>query len=234
MSAMPATEFLTAESAKSTTYFPIVLLESISWHTYESLLQDLSGKAGTRLTYIKGYLEISMAPLSLLHSESTALLDRFITILAEELNLNVHGLDAITLRRQDLQSGLEPDKAYYIQHESSLRAITNRQEFLDLTQLPPPDLVVEVDITSHSLNKLPSYLALGIPEVWRYDGKNLYIYQLSGEKYLTGTMSPTFAHLPLVNSIPQLMTQSYAQGQIAVLREFRRWVKNPTEFFQSN
>ena len=114
MSAMTATQLL-EESAQST-YSPVVLLESISWQTYESLLQDLSATPGIRLTYIKGYLEISTAPLSLLHSESNALLDRFISILAEELNLDIYCLDAITLRRQDLQRGLEPDKGYYIQH----------------------------------------------------------------------------------------------------------------------
>ena len=165
MSAMPVTEFLMEANTKSTTHFPIVLLESISWHTYESRLQDLSATPGIRLTYIKGYLEVSLAPLSLVYSESTALLDRFITILAEELNLNIHGLDAITLRRQDSQSGLEPDKAYYIQYESALRTITNWHQYLDLSQLSPPGLVVEVDVTSHSLNKLFAYLALGISEV---------------------------------------------------------------------
>jgi hypothetical protein len=59
MSAMPATAFLTEASAKSITHFPIVLLESISWHTYESLLQDLSAKPGIRLTYLKGSLPLS-------------------------------------------------------------------------------------------------------------------------------------------------------------------------------
>lgn len=224
MSAMTATQLLIEERAQST-YSPVVLLESISWQTYESLLQDLSETPGIRLTYIKGYLEISMAPLSLLHGESNALLHDFIKILAEELNLNIHCVDAITLRRQDLQRGLEPDKGYYIRHEALIRTIKDRHQYLDLTQLPPPDLVVEIDITSHSLNKLSAYLALGVPEVWRYDGKNLYIYQLSGEQYLTCTHSPTFAQLPLVNIIPQLMAQSYEQGQLAVLREFRRWVK---------
>jgi Uma2 family endonuclease len=228
MSAMLATELSIEDRAQSTTHVPVVLLESISWQTYQNLLQDLSATPGIRLTYLQGYLEISMAPLSLLHSESTTLLHDFIKILAEELDLNIHSLDAITLHREDLQSGLEPDKAYYIQHASVLKTITNRHQYLDLTQLPPPDLVVEVDVTSHSLNKLSTYLALGIPEVWRYDGKNLYIYQLSDEKYLTCTTSPTFAHLPVINIIPQLMAQSYAQGQIAVLREFRHWVKKPT------
>jgi Uma2 family endonuclease len=228
MSAMLATELSIEDRAQATTHVSVVLLESISWQTYQNLLQDLSATPGVRLTYLKGYLEISMAPLSLLHSESNALLDRFITILAEELNLNIYSLDAITLRREDLQSGLEPDKAYYIQHESVLKTITNRHQYLDLTQLPPPDLVVEVDVTSHFLNKLSTYLALGIPEIWRYDGQSLCVYQLDKSKYLTVTTSPTFAHLPLINIIPQLMAQSYTQGQITVLREFRRWVRNPT------
>jgi Uma2 family endonuclease len=91
-------------------------------------------------------------------------------------------------------------------------------------QLPPPDLVVEVDITSFSIDKLVSYRALGVPEVWRYDGNNLFIYQLRGEEYVTGDQSPTFANLPLTTVIPQLLKQRAKMGQMAIIREFRKWV----------
>jgi Uma2 family endonuclease len=141
-------------------------------------------------------------------------------VLGEELQLEMISLRSTTLTREDLQHGLEPDNCYYIQHEALVRG----QPRLDLMQLPPPDLVIEVDITSFSIDKLVSYRALGVPEVWRYNGNQLLIYQLHGEEYVTGDKSPTFANLPLTTVIPQFLKKQDKMGQLAIRREFRNWV----------
>jgi Uma2 family endonuclease len=82
-----------------------------------------------------------------------------------------------------------------------------------------------VDITHSSIKKLPIYHSLGIPEIWRYDGKTMTIYQLSTERYLICEGSVTFAQLPLQITIPQLMARCSIVGEMPVLREFRQWVK---------
>lgn len=198
---------------------PPALLSPISWQTYESLLNDLGEGYAVRLTYDQGRLEIMPPPLSS-HERYSALLDRFIDILSDELKVDICSLGSTTLRRQDLQRGLEPDKSYYIQHEAQIRD----KQTLDLTQLPPPDLVVEVDVTHPTLKKLPIYLALGVPEVWRYDGEILYLYQKIEDEYQLCEVSPVFG-LALGTIVPTLIKKSFTEGERSVLRAFRQWVK---------
>ena len=200
------------------------LLSPISWQTYESLLKDLNGESRVRLIYHQGNLEIVMSPLLPLHEICSTLIHNFIIILGDELNMDIGSLGSTTLHRQDLQGGLEPDKSYYIQHEALVR---DKQEF-DLTQLPPPDLVVEVDITSLSLKKLPIYLALGVPEIWRYYENNLSIYQLTHNDYFLREVSSTFRNLPIPTVILQLINRRFQMGERKVLSEFRQWVKVQT------
>ena len=196
------------------------VLSPVSWQTYENLLNDLGEESQVHLTYNQGQLEIIMSPLLPPHEIYSVLFDRFIDILSDELGMDIRSLGSTTLRRQDLQRGLEPDKSYYIQHEAQVR---DKRE-LDLTQLPPPDLVVEVDMTSPSLHKLPIYLILGVPEVWRYDGETLYIYQRTEDKYVECQVSPAFG-LSVGTVIPDLIKNSFEVGERIVLREFRQWVK---------
>jgi len=99
---------------------------------------------------------------------------------------------------------------------------------LDLTQDPPPDLVLEVDYTSASVDQLPIYLALGVPEVWRYDERVMHIYRLQQGAYVPYTTSPTFANLPLTE-IPQFLEESLRIGEIPMIRAFRAWVKQQIE-----
>jgi hypothetical protein len=103
------------------------------------------------------------------------------------------------------------------------------KQTLDLTQDPPPDLIIEVDYTSASLDRLPIYLALGVPEVWRYDHPIMQIYQLSHGVYIPCDVSPTFANLPLNTEIPRFLAQSLEIGEIPMIRAFRTWLEISTE-----
>jgi len=200
------------------------LLSPISWQTYEHLLNDLGEGYAVRLTYDQGCLEIMPPPLPP-HEIYSTLIHDFIRILGEELDIDIHSIGSTTLRRQDLQQGLEPDKAYYIQNEAQVR---DKRE-LELTQLPPPDLVVEIDTSNSSLNKLPIYLALGVPEVWRYDGEVFYMYQKFEDEYQICERSFAFG-LSLNVIIPQLLNNSFTIGEKLTLREFRQWVKTAIEY----
>jgi len=201
-----------------------VLLFPVSWKTYDSLFNDLLDKSAIRLTYAQGCLEITMT-LSPVHEEYSSLIHDLIVILSDELDIEIRSLGSTTLRREDIERGLEPDNTYYIQHDALVRNREDRMK-LDLMQLPPPDLVVEIDITHHSIEKLPIYLALGVPEVWRYNGKHLQIYQLRQEQYVLCEGSPTFAQLPIQTIIPQLIEHSFKRGNRAVRRAFREWVNS--------
>jgi Uma2 family endonuclease len=173
----------------------------------------------TRLAYNQGTLEI-MTPL-MPHEHNKRLIEKLIDNLAEELNLNIKSTGSVTCKRQDLAKGVEPDSSFYIQNE----AIMRNKQTLDLTQDPPPDLIIEVDYTSASLDRLPIYLALGVPEVWRYDHPVMQIYQLSNGVYLPCDVSPTFANLPLTTEIPHFLAQSLEIGEISMIRSFRAWLQ---------
>jgi len=195
------------------------ILPNISWQTFETILTEMGNHRTTRLAYDMGILEI-MTPL-MPHEHNNRLLEHLVFALAQELNLNLKSTGSLTCKRQDLAKGVEPDSSFYIQNEPIMR---NKQN-LDLTQDPPPDLVIEVDYTSASIDKLPIYLALGVPEVWRYDYPVMQIYQMCEGIYIPCDVSPTFANLPLTIEIPHFLAQSWEIGEIPMIEAFREWVR---------
>ncbi|MEG4811663.1 Uma2 family endonuclease [Microcoleus sp. F8-D3] len=195
------------------------LLKNISWQTYESLVNELAEQPGIRLTYDRGNLEI-MTP-SAPHEKSGELLGNFVEVLTDELNLDICSMGSLTCKRPDLERGLEPDKCYYIQNED----IVWNKEQIDLNEDPPPDLAIEIDITSSSIERLELYASLGVPEVWRYDGKRLIIYQLEGNEYAESEVSPTFPFLSKSEMLRFLELKKTTKEK-ALLRLFREWVKS--------
>jgi Uma2 family endonuclease len=115
-------------------------------------------------------------------------LTQIVDAIAFARDLHYQNLASIALTRRDLDRGFEPDVCFYIQHATALQDI----EHLDLTTDPPPDLVIEIDITNPSLNKLPLYAAIGVPEVWRYTRDGIRLYQLQRDQYELMTSSVVF------------------------------------------
>jgi Uma2 family endonuclease len=197
-----------------------VVLSNVSWQTFEQLLKELGDKRATRLAYNEGLLEI-MSPLGP-HENNNRFIDDLIRAIADELNLNLKKFGSLTLKREKKLKGAEPDSCYYIQNEPLVRS---KQE-IDLDNDPPPDLVLEIDITSGSLDKRPIYAAVGVPELWRYDGKKLevFVLQPSSQDYQQVNQSPTLPWMPL-DVIPKFIRQSLVDGETATLRAFRAWVR---------
>jgi Uma2 family endonuclease len=134
------------------------VLHNISWQTFEALLKETGEDRGSRFAYDCGTLEI-MTPLYE-HENPKIQFDRFVVALAEELGIEIKSAGSTTLKRKIANRGIEPDNCYYIQNEPAVRG---RQE-LDLETDPPPDLAIEIDITSSSVNKFGIYSALGVPD----------------------------------------------------------------------
>lgn len=195
-----------------------VILQNISWQLFEAMLSELGESSNTRLAYDQGTLEI-MSPL-FAHEHTKRLLERCVETLCEELDLPIRSAGSLTCKRQDLLKGIEPDSCFYIQTEPLIRHLEN----IDLEQDPPPDLMLEVDFSSSSLNKESIQIALGIPEVWRYAQGQLTLKQLQRGQYISVNTSPTFSNLPLVE-IPRFLSQSTQLGETGVIRAFRQWVK---------
>ena len=145
-----------------------VLLRNIPWATYEAMVEDPANRH-VRMTYDRGSLEL-MSPLSP-HETLLVYFRRMIEALAFELGIPIKGLGATTLKREDVERGLEPDASFYFANERRIRG----KKRLDLTIDPPPDLAIEIDITSSSLNRQSIYASLGVPEIWRFDGESLRV-----------------------------------------------------------
>ncbi|OKH27974.1 Uma2 family endonuclease [Chroogloeocystis siderophila] len=197
-----------------------VVLRNISWQTFTAMLDEMGEERATRLAYSDGMLEI-MTPLGE-HENTNRFIDDLIRVLADELNLNLKKFGSLTLKRENMKRGAEPDSCYYIQNEPRVRNKRN----IDLNIDPPPDLVLEIDITSSSIDKRPIYAALGIPEIWQYDGRSLQILLLSqlDSSYTQTQKSPTFPILDL-NLVPQLIAQSLIDGETKTLSLFRMWIR---------
>lgn len=195
-----------------------VVLGHVSWATYESLLADHADTSSPRFTYSEGMLEI-MIPSSE-HEELKEIMTTIAEIIAEEQQVEFKGLGSTTFRRQDLDRGTEPDSCFYIQNVERIRG----KKEIDLRVDPPPDLVIEIEITSPAVAKLPVYARLRVPEIWLHDGRAPRILRLSGDQYEDCDRSGVLPSLtPSVLS--EFCEQSKTLTTLAWRRMVRTWAK---------
>jgi Uma2 family endonuclease len=197
-------------------------LQNISWKLYENLLAEIGDDGKARLSYYQGNLEF-MTPLPV-HENYNRQIDRIIIVIAEELDLNHNVFGSMTIKRPDLEAGKEPDSCYYFANELAVRGKTK----LDFTQDPPPDLAVEIDITSSSLNQLALYATLGVGEVWRYDGAELIFYQLQSAKYVVVDRSAIFPILAPARVL-EFLTDCQVDGVNQAVKNLRKWVQDSSK-----
>ncbi len=193
-----------------------VVFNHLNWQAYQQILQAIGEIRSTRLTYNCGILEITM-PLED-HEFFSELIGRFIYFLLSEMGRKIKTMGSTTLDRKDLDRGAEPDKAYYIQNQSKVAG-----KKVNLQQDPPPDLVVEVDISHTDIDKLELYAKLGVPEFWRYNGEVLRIYQLEGDRYQEVNISPTFTLVPKTK-LYEFLSQA-KEDEIEAEKNLRQWVR---------
>ena len=197
-----------------------VVFYGLSWQAYQQILQALGEHRSAHLTYDRGTLEITM-PLED-HEFAARLIERFIYFLVAEMGLKIKTMGSTTLQRQDLDRSSEPDNAYYIQNQA---LVAGRR--VNLQQDPPPDLVVEVDITHTDIEKLQVYAGLGVPEFWRYNGQIWRIYQLQEGQYQEVEASLTFPFVPK-ERLYAFLNQAQ-QDEVAAEQSLRTWLRaNPS------
>jgi len=194
-----------------------ILLEGVTWATYQALLQDLGEHRASRFAYEGGMLEIIMP--SDINEFINRILEAIVRALTEELNLQLRGYGSTTLDLEDLAQGVEPDSCFYIQ---SVNRIIGKK--LNIQTDPPPDLVIEVDIASSSKRRSGIYLRLGIPEVWRYtQQRGVVIYQLQNGEYAECEFSPTFSMISGA-VLGQFLQRAETEDDNSVIRALRQWL----------
>ena len=195
-----------------------VTLYGVRWETYEHLLIDLANCSVPRVTFDQGVLEI-MSPTAE-HEEYKHMLTLLVEVAAEEFRVNLRGLGSTTFKRPDLQKGFEPDSCFYIQSAPRIRG--KRQ--IELPEDPPPDLLIEIDITSSSINRFALFAEAGVPEVWRHDGSRVQIFTLVGKEYAEVEKSVAF---PLLTNevITRFVEDGIELERLEWLRRVRDWAR---------
>ncbi len=193
-----------------------VVFDRISWRDYERIGRVFRDRP-VRVNYDHGRLEIMT--LSAKQESFKHLLGQMIVLLALESGINFRGFGSMTFKRRLKKRGLEPDECYWIQNESAVRG-TDR---IDLETMPPPDLVLEVEVSRAALPRMSIYADLGVPEVWRFNGQVLSVHWLDGKDDVEHDRSQAF---PLFN--PACLVSFWNrrhEGEAVILRDFQVWVR---------
>lgn len=195
-----------------------LLLEDVSWQQFETILTELGEHRAARLSYSNGQLEI-MVPLPE-HEKAKEIIGDMVKILLEAQQVVFESLGSTTLKNERMTQGVEPDTCFYIQN-SALIIGKNR---LDLMVDPPPDLAIEIDLTSRT--QLNNYQILGVPELWRYAGRGLKINILQDGQYVESDSSPTFPDIPIIELVNHYVQQSLSSGRTQAIQAFKTWVQD--------
>jgi Uma2 family endonuclease len=193
-----------------------ILLDRVSWQQFESILTELGERRAARISYSNGTLEI-MVPL-IEHEKAKEIIGDIIKMLLTERGLDYDALGSTTLKNEYMTQAVEPDACFYIQNQR----LTIGKNRLDLSIDPPPDLAIEIDLTSRT--QLDNYRSLGVPELWRYDKQGLHIYLLRSSEYIDSAVSDTFPDLPIFELVDRCVRQSQEIGSSQAIRALRTWL----------
>ncbi len=194
-----------------------LLVEDVNWQQFESILAELGERRASRLSYSNGRLEI-MVPLAE-HEKAKEIIGDMVKILLEAQQIAFESLGSTTLKNERMSQAVEPDTCFYIQNQAAVIG-KNR---LDMSVDPPPDLAIEIDLTSRT--QLDNYQILGVPELWRYARRGLQINVLQAEEYIESEVSPTFPNIPIVQLVNQYTQQSQVAGRTRAIQAFKSWVR---------
>ncbi|MHC5740975.1 MAG: Uma2 family endonuclease [Nostoc sp.] len=195
-----------------------MLLKDISWQQLENILEEMGERRAARISYSHGWLEI-MVPLPE-HEKDKELIGDLVKILLEILQIDFEPFGSTTLKNEQMRQAVEPDTSFYIQNQAAVIG-KNR---IDLNIDPPPDLAIEIDITSRT--RFDNYESLGVPELWRHTQQGLEICLLKERKYIKSESSPNFPNIPILELVNEYVQQCLTIGRSQAMRNFRDWVKN--------
>ncbi len=170
-----------------------VVLHNISWNSYRQISDTLQDETSAHFTFDRGQLEIMV--LSLRHEYLKKIVAMLFERLAENLNIEIFAAGSTTFRREDISRGFEPDECYYVENARGMRG----KDTVNLDFDPPPDLTIEIDVKHSSLDRMGIFAAMGIPEVWRYDGEMLEINLLVNDSYTVSDVSGVFTGVASVD-----------------------------------
>jgi Uncharacterized protein conserved in cyanobacteria len=192
-------------------------LNFVDWATYEKFLAAI-GNRPIRCTYDRGKLEI-MAPLRI-HEREKRLLGDIVSRSAAHLRRPMEPCGSMTIRREDLKKGFEPDECFYLAH--ALEMVEKGEP--DFTVDPPPDLAIEVDATRSSLDRVSLYESMGIPELWRFDGAAIVMLHLRAGHYEAAASSLSFPFLTPTD-VNRYLSLIRVVNHTEIIERFEAWLR---------
>ena len=191
-----------------------VMLRGVSWDEYLAYNAEPENE-GVRMYYSDGSLLLMTT--GRLHERIRSILGALLHVWAEQHDQAIMCCGQWTLQKELEQKGLEADNCYYV---SSTPLVRGKPE-LDLRKDPPPDLAMEVDITTHSRHKFDIYAALGVAEIWVWQGDSIQCFRRSGDSYELIDESVEVPDFPAEAAVSVIM-QNVWEDDVTVTKEFRK------------
>lgn len=198
------------------------IVYGLPWEEYERFLNAL-GDYSLRHTYDKGTLEM-MSPLKE-HDWVKKLLGRMIEMAAFELDMDVQSVGSMTLRKSRKGRGVQPDEAYYFASEPKVRFKKHYDPEVD----PPPDLVIEADVTNSCIKRLPVFAAIGVPEIWHHDGEKLRFLKLNKAGAYTAARKSAAFPMLTPQFVVSFVDRAVNTKEKDLLKEFVTWIREKKE-----
>lgn len=184
-----------------------------NWQDYQMLCQQRGDSSIPRIKY-RSREVLLMSPLSK-HGRDAHLIANVITTLLDHAEQEYDAFTPVTMELPE-ESGIEPDYCFYIDHWQAVSG----KERIDWRNDPPPDLVLEIDVTSYS--NVNDYLPYRVPEVWLLRKNQLVIYQLQSDEYIAQAQSRYFPEISLQDVIARCLQVAYDRNTSAAIRELKQ------------
>jgi Uma2 family endonuclease len=184
-----------------------------TWQEYQALCDRRGDGSIPRIKYRSGEVWL-MSPLPK-HGRDAHLIAAIITTLLDNQEQEYDAFTPVTMQLPE-ESGIEPDYCFYIDHWQAVSG----KERIDWRNDPPPDLVLEIDVTSYS--DVQDYLPYRVPEVWLFRQQQLLIYQLQGDEYEVKSQSQYFPEVNLADIVARCLEIAYQRNTSAAIRHLRQ------------
>ncbi len=182
----------------------LVTLRDVTWEQFKGIEAQLIDNRSVRLSYLSGILEI-MSPVGPLHEYVKRTLGYLLEAYMKVNGMRFYGKGGFTLEEPGYASGT-PDESYCVG-----------------TDKETPDIVIEVIITSGTINRKELYKPKRVREVWFWKSDTIRIFYLnSSGQYEEVNRSSFFPNLD-----PNMLLQYIAMpDQYDAVQEFEQFLRD--------
>ena len=198
-----------------------ILVAGASWRLYKSFVENLPESSSIRTAFDGRDMEIMVkGPV---HDHFARLLELFVMAVAGALGIRIKPQGETTWIRPEIERGIEADGCYYVEPAkitTALAALSRRLN--DVAAYPNPDLGIEVDISAPQADRSGIYAAMGVAELWRFDGQTLTIERLDEQGRYQPVEQSGFLRVR-ADQVPRWLTAEDISDYDAWIRRVREW-----------